>query len=220
MTFEPAAIKGYIPTGNPNVSLAQHGDDRGLFVEFSREPKLMTYKSAQAGRQVFEDRDYISITYAGGKSVNKREVRLIPDNNGGPSDPDRFPQQWKAFQAQAEQAQTGTQLEAMPWLTKSQVFEFKAMRIYTVEALANIPDSAMTMPGGRALRDKAIKYLAVADSGSAVSALEAENRNLKTDLEMLKAQFAAFAAQSTQTESPKRGPGRPRKEENVNEPEI
>lgn len=202
-----------IKTGDPNVRLAQYGDDTGLFVEFSREPKLMKYKSDQAGRPIYEDRDYISITYAGGKSVNKREVRLTPDNMGGPSDPERFPRHWAAFQAQAEQAQTGTQLEAMPWLTKSQVFEFKAQRIYTVEALANIPDSALNISGGRTLREKAQKYLSTADAGARESALEAKNKALENDIEMLKAQFAAFAAGQITTEQPKRGPGRPRKDE-------
>ena len=208
-----ATVQDYVKTGDPNIRVAKYGDDSGLFVEFSREPKLMVFKSEQAGRPIYEDRDYISITYAGGKSVNKREVRLVPDNNGGPSDPERLPRHWEAFQRQAEQAQSGTQLEVMPWLTKSQVFELKAQKIYTVESLANIPDSALTITGGRGLREKAQKYLALSTDNAAVSALEAENRNLKTDLEMLKQQFAAFASNQAQSETPKRGPGRPRKDE-------
>lgn len=208
-----AAIQSYAKTGYTNVRVANHGDDSGLFVEFSREPKLMKFKSDQANRPIYEDRDYISITYAGGKSVNKREVRLEPDNNGGPSDPERFPKHWAAFQAQAEQAQTGTQLEVMPWLTKSQVFELKAQRIHTVESLANIPDSALNISGGRGLRDKAQKYLAAADAGARESALEAKNKSLENDIEALKAQFAAFATAQAAPETTKRGPGRPRKEE-------
>lgn len=210
---EFAPIQGYIPTGNPNVAMAQHGNDRVLHVEFTREPKLMKYKSEQAGRPICEDRDYICITYAGGKSVLKREVRLEPDNNGGPSDPERFPKHWEAFQRQAEQAQSGTQLEMMPWLTKSQVFELKAQKIYTVEALANIPDSALTITGGRSLRERSQKYLAAADAGARESALEAKNKTLENDIEALKAQFAAFATAQAAPETTKRGPGRPRKEE-------
>lgn len=213
---EFAAVQSYVKTGDPNIRVAQYGDDSGLFVEFSREPKLMVFKSEQANRPIYEDRDYISITYAGGKSVNKREVRLVPDNNGGPSDPDRFPKHWEAFQRQAEQAQSGTQLEVMPWLTKSQVFELKAQRVHTVEALANIPDSALNISGGRGLRDKAQKYLATAEAGAREAALEARNKTLEGDIEALKLQFAAFATAQATPEQQRRGPGRPRKEENEN----
>lgn len=202
-----------VPSGHQNVDIVQHGNDRGLFVEFSKEPRLMTFKSQQAGRPIYEDRDFISITYAGGKSVNKREVKLEQGNNGEPSDPERFPRQWEAFRRQAEQAQTGTPLEVVPWMTKSQVFELKAQKIYTVEALANVPDSALNISGGRGLRDKAQKYLSAADDGAAFSILEAKNKDLETDLEMLKEQVRLLsmnaAKVAAETETPKARAGSP-----------
>ena len=38
-----ATVQDYVKTGDPNIRVAKYGDDSGLFVEFSREPKLMVF---------------------------------------------------------------------------------------------------------------------------------------------------------------------------------
>lgn len=212
-----AGIQNLIPSG-PNVMTAQHGDDRGLFVQFYDEAVVQTFESEKAGRQIVKSEPYIHILLAGGKSDLKRPVKLVDDGREPPPDPVRFPRQWAAYKANQEQVQSGTLIELWPAVNKAQVFELKAARVFTVEQLAAFPDSSLHLLGmmGRELRDKAIKFLQ-ASSGdhAAMSALEAENKTLKTDLDILKKQVAKLAAMQ-----PKRGPGRPRKEENVTNDEA
>src|SRR5689334_21549852 len=85
-----------------NGEMASYGDDRKLMVTFTREPVLMGFKSEQAGKPVYEDRDFITIVQPGAKSDMKRMVKL-EDDEKGPADPHRFPRQWAAFQGQKVQ---------------------------------------------------------------------------------------------------------------------
>lgn len=193
MSFEPTAIQNLMPAG-PHISVAQHGSDRGLFVEFYDEMVPQTFESEAQGIPVYKSVPHIIIHFAGGKSDLKRKVKLVDDAQS-PSDPHRFPNQWAAFKANQEQAQSGTPLELMPWLTKEQIYGLKAQRVLTVEHLSNMPDTALAGMGMRDMRDRAQKYLAAASGDHAViSALEAKNKNLERDFEMLKAQFTEMAA--------------------------
>lgn len=195
----------------PEKYVVSHGDDRGLFVTFEMKPIFQEFKSKETGKQVWQDVPHITITQPGAKSEVVRPVKLDSDN-GVPSDPERFPRQWAAFQNQHEQAQSGMPLEEVAWLPKSRILEFKSQKIHTVEQLAALSDAAMFGMDTRSLRDKAIAFLNKADEGAVVAKLTAENESLRTDVEMLKAQFAELAghpADLTPT-PPKRGPGRPR----------
>ncbi len=189
-----------------------HGEDRGLHVEFVMEAVEQTFESQQKGRPIYKDEAFIIIRPPGGKTENKRKVRL-EQYGDAPPDTVRWPQQWAQFQAKQEQTQSGTPLEQYPPLSKSQVMELKGCKIFTVEQLSSIPDTGFAgvpILDIRKLRDTAKNYLKNAADGSAVTALEAENARLKGDVEALKAQFAELAAAQPE----KRGPGRPRKEEN------
>lgn len=211
MSFAPAKVE---QTG-PNSYSVSHGDDRGLWVEFSMEPVEQTFLSAKEGHPVWKEIPHIRITQPGGKSDVFRPVKMEQDV-AGPSDPQRFPRQWQAFQNQQEQAPDGTPVEQWPPLNKAQVREFKSARILTVEQLAAIPDSAFhsfPIMDLRKFRDMAKKWLENAQGGAAVTSLEAENNRLRDDIEALKAQFAELAAKQGNEPNEKRGPGRPRKEE-------
>lgn len=207
MSFEPHSIEALRPV-NQHVSVAQYGSDKGLFVEFYHEKVLQEFESTAAGRQIFKAVPHIIIHYSGGKSDLRRKVKMEDDQHS-PSDPHRFPRQWEAFQANQSQSQSGTPLEMVPWLTVEQVWDLKAQHIQTVEQLANLPDSGIGGMGWRDLRDRAQKFVAASTGDHAVvSQLEAENKNMKTDMEAMKAQLAEMSAMLME----KRGPGRPRKE--------
>jgi hypothetical protein len=216
--------------------MVQHGDDRSLFVEFYNEPVFMEYKSKIEGRPIYEERVFVHMLTPGGKTDIRRQARLAQDGSGTPSDAERFPKQWQAFQSQHEQADVGTPLTELAFLTKAQALEYKALKIHTAEQLAAIPDAALDKfgLGARAVRDKARAYLDSAAATSAISALEAENGRLKNDLAMMKDQIAQIASQQksqpVQAVTPdiaaivqeqlaaamaglKRGPGRPRKDD-------
>ena len=183
-------------TGHNSYQVS-HGDDQNLFVQFTMEAIKQEFESEKQGRPIFKDVPHIHILFPGDKSREiKRPVRLTQEEAGNaPPDPVRFPRQWAAFQNQQEQTHDGTPIEEWAPIGKAQAFELKALRIYTVEQLANVPDASLHAVGmgGRELRDKAISWLKNAEGGSEVSRLTAENSQLKADMEALKVQMAELA---------------------------
>jgi hypothetical protein len=72
--------------------------------------------------------------------------------------------------------------------------ELKALNIHTVEALAAIPDSALSWLGARTRRDQAQKYLASAKDGAATIQMAAELAKRDADIEALKQQIAELGS--------------------------
>jgi len=170
-----------------------HGDDKGLYVEFVMEAVLHPYKSEQEGRPIYEDVPHVHILFPGDTTKKVfRPVDLV-GSESKPSDPQRWPQQWAAFQAQEAQVQTGTPLTEWPPISKSVALNLKGMGIHTVEQLAEVTDTALTWLGARDLRDKAKAWLAASTDGAAVLKLQKENDDLRADIEVLKRQFADLA---------------------------
>lgn len=194
-----------------NSYAVSHGNDMSLIVEFSMEPIFQEFKSLKEGRDIWEDVPHVHIMFPGDKTrEQKRPVRMTSAESGGaPPDPERWPRQWEAFQRQAQQPQSGTPLEHYAPLSKSQVRELKAANVHTVEQLANIPDTATHSlgMGGRELRDTAQRWLEMAANGAPAVELTATVKRQDDEIQMLKAQIAELAKET------KRGPGRPRKDE-------
>lgn len=194
-----------------NAEMASYGSDLKLMVTFTREPYLMGFASEKAGKPVYEDRDYITIVQPGAKSDSKRLVKLESDQHG-PSDPERFPRQWNAFQGQKVQVSDGLPLENWPpiGMSPAAVKGFKVADIHTVQQLAALPDAAMGgMPvmDARKWRDLAIKYEEAAAGGAPIAALTAELAIMRQDMEILRAQNAELAA--NQKKTPGRKPNNP-----------
>lgn len=203
---------------SPTVDRSGHvsyGDDKGLYVEFYLESVYQEFLSKKEGRQIYSDVPYIRILQPGGKSEINRPVRMEPDGRGAPPDPERFPGQWVSFQNKQVQVQTGTPLEQWPILKKSQVEEFKAQRVYTVEQLAQLPDTVLHNfgMGGRGMRDQAIVFMNKAEEGKALSAANSRIEQLENQIEALTNQMKNLSDAKPADEAVKRGPGRPRKEQ-------
>lgn len=171
-----------------------HGDDRGLFVTFYNEAVEVPYQSEQAGHPVFKDVPYIHIMFPGNSTTQVRRPVKLKGDESTPSDAQRWPMQWQAFQSQSEQVHSGIPVTEWPPLTKSQALGLKALQIHTVEQLANVPDNGLTWLGAREMQQKALAWLKTADGGAEVLRLTKENENLRSDVETLKAQFAELAA--------------------------
>jgi|ERR1700743_261660 len=182
-----------IDANTKNGTMAQHGDDSGLYVEFSMEAFHHPFKSEQEGRPVFEDRPYIKIFYPGDST--KRTERWVDE-----SDKDRFPRQWAAFQSQESQQNVGLAVTEWPPLTKSQAQELKALNIHTVEQLAAVPDGQLAVLGARELINKAKMWLSQADSHVTESRLASENESLRAEIEALRKQMQDIAARTTTNE--------------------
>lgn len=189
--------------GSQTVGMASHGNDSGLYVEFSIEAVHQPFKSAEAGRPIFEDTPYITIHFPGDKT--KKVVRPVKmeDDDSGPADSTRFPKQWAAFKNQQTQTASGTPVTEWPPLTKSQALELKSMNIHTVEQLAQLPDTACSWLGSRDLRTKAAQWLETAKDHAGESRLQAVVDQQKAQIEALQAQIDDIVARAAQSEAAK-----------------
>src|SRR4249920_2046793 len=106
----------------------RYAGDAKLYVVFTMQAVKNGFRSEQEGRPIFDDVPHIRIHVPGDKtSVVERPVT--------DEDKQRFAAQWEKFQKNMEQAPEGTPLEQWPQLTISQVHEFKALNVLTVEQL-------------------------------------------------------------------------------------
>jgi len=170
------------------------GDDRGLYAEFFKDALLDQFQTQQQGRPIYRSVDMLRIMFPGDNT--KEVVRIVRMQQEGnqPADPDRFPRQWAAYQAQEAQAQDGTPIEHWPPISKAQALELKGLKIYTVEQLSAVSDANLNWMGARQLRDNAKAWLAEADAGAETIKLRGEIEELKIQLAALTNQNSGFSA--------------------------
>ena len=160
--------------------LNQEEANSRLVVEFSLEPQKDEEKSASEGRPIFVDQEWIKIRIPGDKDNNvSRATR--------PGDKERFPQHWAAFQNKTKVILEGTLLEAVPFLTKSQVLEFNGLGVRTSEQLVAISDAnAQRIMGFQGLKTRVLAYLDSAKGAAPALKLQAELEKRDAEIEALK----------------------------------
>lgn len=157
--------------------------DKKLFVQFYLRAVLNNFKSAQEGRPIFDEQDYIRIIVPGDKNT-------IIDTKVTPEYQSRFATQFEKYKKNQSQTVTGTPLEVWPQMTVGQVAELKAMNVHTVEQLAELPDNlAQRIMGSHDLRRRAAAFLDVAAGDAANSKMAAELAQRDNEIELLKAQM-------------------------------
>lgn len=196
---------------NPNFAGA-YNPDAALTVQFIRRPVLQPFRTEKEGRPIYEDVDFIRI-FTPGNNLNIIDTPVREEHK------QRFPRQWQMFSNahSADTREVGTPVTQWPYLTASQGEEFKALKFFTVEQIANASDmqlQSLGMVGGAqpyVIRDRARAYLAAAAGTAVPEAQAAELAEAKLQMaEMQKQLNALMAAQngmtSTQpaTEKPKR----------------
>lgn len=179
---------------NQMVGMAKHGDDKGLFVTFYNEAVHQPAESERQGRPIFKDVPHVHILFPGDRTKEVRRPIKMHGDESSPSDPERWPMQWQAFESQSETQVQGVPITEWAPITKSQAMELKALHIHTVEHLAELPDHALNWLGSRELREQARAFLAAADDGAENARLRAENEALRTDVDMLKKQMSELMA--------------------------
>jgi hypothetical protein len=193
MAYEgPAFVAVNSPRGGET---AQFGRDDNLHVEFYQDSVLNTFKTNFEGRPVYDLVEMVYIHAPGNKSDLRRKVRTTSEPNF-PSDPERFPRQWRAFKDSTEQVDVGTPVDRVPFIQPHRAMELKASRIHTLEQLAMLPDQVVQGLGmdGRKLRDHARAYLDDATRMADIAARESENNELRAELAAMKQQLADLAA--------------------------
>lgn len=173
-------------------------DNSNLYVEFYEDAHEVRFKSEQAGRPVYEQREFIRILVPG-DSTN------IIERLSNEQDRQDFPRQYDRFKKGQTAVIDGTPLNMWPVVNKSQVKECEYHEIRSVEQLGQASDTVCNRMGMGyvELRNKARAWLAAAQDSAIVTKQAAENDHLRGEIEALKQQIAELA-------TPKRG--RPAKE--------
>lgn len=171
---------------NDLASQQAWGLDKGLHVQFYKHAELNSFRTQEAGRKIFDEHVYIRILMPANR-LNVIERRATEE------DKTRFAAHYTRFLQGAEQLQTGTQLSELPGLTAAQVLEFRALKVDTVEQLAALPDTTVSLigVGGQMLKQQAIRFL---DARANSLELSQEVRDLKEELEGLRRQMREAAA--------------------------
>lgn len=158
-----------------------------VFVEFGLHPKRNPLKSAEAGRDVFDDVEYIRIVVPGERDGIHRPAMQ--------RDRENYPRQYAAFRANLSQdAASGTPLSHVLWLRPSQVAELQHYHCRTLEQLANMPDtSAQKFPGILSLRQRARDAIEVAKGEAPVAQLRADLAEEKRKREELEFRLLEMA---------------------------
>ncbi len=168
----------------PLMAQAPQSAPDGNYYEFYLEAVHQPFKSEAAKRPVYEDVEFLRIITgaSGGKNIRCRPVT--------DEDKRRFARQYEQFTAGKEQRGTGLYLEEWAPLSRSRVLELKALKIFTVEQLSEIPDNALEGigMGARDLREKAKRFVAQSVSSAPIEELARENKNLKEELNVLREQ--------------------------------
>jgi hypothetical protein len=158
------------------------GDD-GLGVQFLMHSHLDDAKTREAGRPIFEMREYIRITIPGDMTGNVFRPAFEGDHQ-------RFPRQFLAFKAGGEQAQ-GMPLSEWTQITRAQVDELAWFKITTVEQLASVSDSnAQKFMGLNQLRKLAQIYLETVKADAPMQKVMGELATRDEEIANLKRQMS------------------------------
>ena len=161
----------------------QNADSR-LQVRFYKRPVQQEAETLEAGRPIYKEFDFVHICVAG-------DTLTEIDTYALQSHKQRFPIQWANYQNRLgadDQEVIGTPITEWPLVSKSQAEELRAMRFYTVEAVANASDQQlqrMGMAAGMspyAFRDKAKAFLNLATSSAETDKRTQEIEELKQEL--------------------------------------
>jgi hypothetical protein len=186
----------------------------GEAVRLYVEPEENPAASARCGRPIFDEVLYAEVTSPGQKESSPVFIleRKYADEVGI-SQPERTPkyEQYKeivhAYRNGTESVDVrGTPLAAWPRMTVALVATGHAAGIYTVEALAALPETRFAAfgPGARSLVEQAKAFCAAAAGNAPTEALAAENTQLRAEIVNLKemvAELAKAKAAETATEA-------------------
>ena len=180
-----------------NSQIARYAMDKKLVVNFYVRAVQNTFKTAQEGRPIFDESEFVRIIIPG-------DTKTIIDTKVTAEYRHRFQDKYERFQKGMAQAQSGTPLEVWPQMTVGQVAELKATGITTVEQLAELSDTnAQKFMGSFQLRQKAQAFLEAAAGDAANSKLAAELEKRDVEIAALKAQMEQILKAKVKPDSPK-----------------
>jgi hypothetical protein len=176
-------------------------DERGVLAEFFMDKVLLGFKSKEVGREVYEDREFISIRIRGQDKSNV--VCEVTEQHKR-----RFPRAYAAFKANVTQARVGTPIERLAAVSPTQIYMFKQHNITTVEDLSEVADQYLQNlgPGARDLQRQAKEFLTNGKVANAelVAKVDDLATQLKTALDLINKQ-QQLLDEATAPKSTKKG---------------
>lgn len=176
----------------------KQNDNSGVYARFYLEAVRNEAKSAEEGRPIFEDREFVEIIAAGNstnivvKPVRLNEIR-------------RFPKEYAKFKDGEKDQLIGTPLGEIPWMTKSMVEELNHLKVRTLEHLAVLNDDICGRYAGLyEAKRKAGIWLQAAKEAQPFTRLEAENLELRERLSGMESQMAELIALQKQANAGKK----------------
>lgn len=184
--------------------------DRPAYVTFERRAVEDRQATLENGMYMSRDVDFALITPMGSKDRVERVVDEWFENLKQQAQEQRIPLEWvraykEAYAAWKEDREIPIDGHSvMNWavLSPAQVKQLLDLRVRTVEdlAVANEETIARLGMGGRALKQRAVDFLASRDAGKVSGEMEKlrqENEALKIRNESIETQLAALQAQVT-----------------------
>lgn len=183
--------------------------------DFNKDPVVVPFfyittvpnpaKTKEAGRPIFDEMEMVEVRLAGERNFAPHfpaHSMWIRDEGEEITYAMRWPDEYAQFKRGDGQVASGTPLDELTFLTKARVSELKALKIYTVEALAALegPNLKVLAGEGYQLKEQAQAYMDKAHGHSRITSVAAENAELKAQLEMLREQFKEFQSGAVTTQ--------------------
>jgi hypothetical protein len=158
--------------------------DARLWVKFTLRPKEEPAATAEQGRPIFTEVEWITIMIPGERDTVERPMEA--------QDYKRFAKQYAHWKQTGMEAAVGTPLAMWPLVTPGQIEELKHFRVRTVEDLANLADGVtQRFMGIQALKQKAKAFLEAASANGGAkmqAAIEAKEAQIATLEQMVRDQ--------------------------------
>jgi hypothetical protein len=137
-----------------NGEMVATGSDMELIAEFTME-KVPNFDNTD-----FIEVPHLRLQAPGDKNKVYHQPAILESAPGRPSDPERFPQEWAAFEA-GRSGNAGTSLYDWPELSAADARRLDLAGVKTVEQLAHVSDNNLQGlgMGALALRDSARRHL-------------------------------------------------------------
>lgn len=171
------------------------GDDVLPVVFFMGSMRQDALSEAE-GRPIYRDEECIRIY------KNKDEILEYPVTD---NERQRWPRQYAAWKntGHNEPGMMGTPLEKFPLVSRAQVEELKYFKVYTVEQLAELPDTtAQQIPGVTKLKQQAQAHVLIAREQAPLQKMNEELQARDAKIATLEAQMAELLAAKQAPEAP------------------
>ena len=171
-----------------------------LVIFFHTVQKKLEHRSVVENRPVFEERVHITKIVPG-------DARLVIDRPIRETDKEEFAEQWAHWQLTKENKVLGIPIDHWHSITETQKAEFKALKIFTVEQFANLPDSAADrIMGFHGLRAKAKVFVEAGKDAELLGKIRAEADAKVAAMEAKMAELTALVEnlQTRRTPKPRR----------------